>query len=65
MNRTKGADVKWKDGDEMTVRLRRLPINVTTMDIWEAFKDEGSLEAIEIFEDRRGNRDGTAKIRFR
>jgi hypothetical protein len=55
----------WKTWDGLTVKLRGLPRSTTTLDLWRAFQAEGNVEAIEIFEDKQGRLDGTAKVRFR
>lgn len=53
--------MKWK---EVSLKVRRLPHNINTWDLWEAFKSHGTIIFIELFQGKDGGRDGTAKIRF-
>ena len=62
--RVSNAD-DWQTRDSLTVKLRGLPSNASTLALWNAFQQEGSLDVIEIFEDRSGRRDGGAKLVFR
>ena len=55
----------WSTWIELRVKLYGLPANVSTLDIWKCFSKEGSIAAIDIFEDRNGSRDGKAAVRFR
>lgn len=55
----------WKTWDEVTVKLRGLPPTLTTLDLYNAFRDEGPIDFIEIYEDQDGRRDSRGKIRFR
>lgn len=55
----------WSTWIELRVKIYGLPANVSTLDIWKCFSKEGSIAAIDIFEDRNGNRDGKAAVRFR
>lgn len=55
----------WKNGDEVSVRVRGLPPNITTLELWKVFETEGTVDYIEIFEDGLGRKDGSARVRFR
>ncbi|KAI9757369.1 MAG: hypothetical protein M4579_003483 [Chaenotheca gracillima] len=56
----------WASWDSLSVKIfRGVPVWATTLDLWNAFSQYGSVDAIDIFEDRQGNRDGAARIRFR
>ncbi|KAI9841292.1 MAG: hypothetical protein M1837_000778 [Sclerophora amabilis] len=56
----------WMSWDSLTIRIiNGLPKWVTTLDLWYACNQHGSLDMIEIFEPRQGQRDVTARIRFR
>ena len=55
----------WSQWLELRVKVFGLPAIVTTLTLWQCFSREGSIDAIEIFEDSRGTRDGKASIRFR
>ncbi|KAF3921700.1 hypothetical protein ABW21_db0204278 [Orbilia brochopaga] len=59
----------WRRLPEVSVKLFRLPSDTTTYDLWVAFKDFGSaiiktVDEIEIFENKNGNAQGTATLRF-
>ncbi len=54
----------WQTWHELTIRVANLPPIITTWDLWERFKQEGTVVFIELFDDRQGRRDGNAKIRF-
>ena len=55
----------WKAWDEVSIKIRGLPLNITTLALWKVFQDEGSVDYIEIFEDGVGRKDGSARVRFR
>ena len=55
----------WSTWLELRVKVYGLPTTVTTLDLWNAFSQEGSIDAIEIFEDSKGARDGKASVRYR
>ncbi|KAI9813869.1 MAG: hypothetical protein M1832_006081 [Thelocarpon impressellum] len=59
------ADEVWSSWVELGVRVRGLPFSVTTLELWNVFNKEGKIDFIELSEDLKGSRDGTAKIRFR
>jgi hypothetical protein len=54
----------WASWVEVPVKLFGLPLDMTTLSLWERFSKEGKVETIEIFESRTGQRNGGAKIRF-
>jgi hypothetical protein len=49
----------WRSWNSVVVSLAKVPKEVGTLDLWKAFKDEGNIVCINIFDD------GTAKLRFR
>ena len=55
----------WESWDVLDVRVTGLPFNITTYDLWFAFQREGQVDSIDIFVNRQGKRDGSAKIRFK
>ena len=55
----------WSHWLELRVKVFGLPATVTTLTLWQCFSREGAIDAIEIFEDSRGTRDGKASIRYR
>jgi hypothetical protein len=58
-------DPKWPTWVELPVKVFGLPPYITTLHLWERFSEEGKVETVEIFENRAGQRQGGAKIRFR
>jgi RNA-dependent RNA polymerase len=58
------AKEAWQNWLEICVRLRNLPKNITTWDLWMRFQHEGTIISIEIYENRQGNKDGGGRIRF-
>jgi len=54
----------WQTWPELTIRVANLPPDITTWNLWERFQLEGTIVFIELFDDRQGRRDGSAKIRF-
>ncbi|KAL4997664.1 RNA dependent RNA polymerase-domain-containing protein [Aspergillus recurvatus] len=55
----------WRSWGSVAVNLTNVTAEVSTLDLWRAFKDEGRICSIDIFEDSHGNRTAKAKIRFR
>ncbi len=57
----------WSSWIELRVKIFGIPatVTVTTLDLWHSFSKEGSIDAIEIFEDSKGTREGKALIRYR
>ncbi|KFY18653.1 hypothetical protein V493_08438 [Pseudogymnoascus sp. VKM F-4281 (FW-2241)] len=54
----------WQTWTEVTVRICQLPPTVTTWDLFKCFEREGSIVFIELHENGRGVREGSARIRF-
>lgn len=55
---------EWMEWQEVSIRVRRLPPDIETWDLWQAFEKEGTVTFIELDSGRDGQRDGTAKVRF-
>ena len=55
----------WTHWVELSIKLFELPVNTTTLLLWETFSKEGSIAGIELFEDTKGSRQGSARVRFR
>ncbi|KAL3436741.1 RNA dependent RNA polymerase-domain-containing protein [Aspergillus tetrazonus] len=55
----------WRAWESIAVNLSNVATEVRTLDLWRAFKDEGNVRSIDIFEDSHGNRTTRATIRFR
>ncbi|KAI9368815.1 RNA dependent RNA polymerase-domain-containing protein [Aspergillus egyptiacus] len=55
----------WKSWESVAISLANVPKELRTLDLWKAFKNEGSVLSIDIFEDSHGSRTSRAKIRFR
>lgn len=56
----------WAGMPEISVRVGPdLPLQYTTWDMYFLFKDYGEIEAIELFENSSGTRDGFGRVRFR
>ena len=60
-----GAQKNWGFADYLFIKVSELPENITTRDLWEAFKHEGHVAHIRLHEDARGYRDGGASVKFR
>lgn len=54
----------WTTWGEVTIKVSHIPLNATTKDLWTAFKREGQIVTIELFEDTTGRRDGNGRVRF-
>lgn len=55
----------WSHWLEVGVTFFGFPRKVTTRDVWKVFKEEGELVTIELFDDNRGNPNGSGRVRFR
>ncbi|KKK16507.1 hypothetical protein ARAM_000426 [Aspergillus rambellii] len=55
----------WKSWESVAVNLSNVPKEANTLCLWKAFRDQGNILSIDIFEDSHGNRASRAKIRFR
>jgi RNA-dependent RNA polymerase len=54
----------WQKWDEVIIRVRGLLPTETTYSLWQNFKSKGNISFIELYENRNGQRDGVAKIKF-
>lgn len=55
----------WTTWNELSVKLLGLMPSITTRDLWKSLSNEGTIVAIELYEDSKGNRDGKGVVRFR
>ena len=58
----------WNDNglrEYVYIKVCDLPDNITTRELWGAFKHEGHISHIRLFENAKGCRDGGASIKFR
>jgi RNA-dependent RNA polymerase len=55
---------EWQKWDELVIRVRGLLPTETTFTVWKNFRSQGNISFIELYENRNGQRDGLAKIRF-
>jgi len=66
---TKVIDVSrrddWRHWLELGVLFRGFPPSVTTRDVWKAFKQEGDIVTIELFDNNTGEPNGRGRVRFR
>ena len=60
-----GAQNNWSFAEYLFIKVSGLPENITTRDLWEAFKHEGHIAHIRLHENVRGYRNGGASIKFR
>ena len=56
---------EWKFRDSVAINLFNVPIEANAQILFEAFRKQGHLVSIDIFEDLRGKRENRAKIRFK
>ncbi|KAI5922317.1 RNA dependent RNA polymerase-domain-containing protein [Camillea tinctor] len=54
----------WSDWESLGVRINRVPPYATTLDLWRHFSHYGTVVYIEISENQRDIRTGTALVRF-
>lgn len=59
------AKGQWAQWDCLSVFLSDLPDYINTFQLWDAFRAEGEIDSIDLWEDARGKREGKAKVRFR
>jgi RNA-dependent RNA polymerase len=57
-------EYEWGKAPELTIKLRNLPANIKTYDVYRNFKIHGTIVFIELYEGRNGSRDGGGKVRF-
>ncbi|KAL1851938.1 hypothetical protein Plec18170_006241 [Paecilomyces lecythidis] len=55
----------WKSWESLAVSLSNVPTEANTFVLWQAFKNEGHIFSIDLFEDTRGRREHRGKIRFK
>ncbi|RAK76660.1 RNA dependent RNA polymerase [Aspergillus fijiensis CBS 313.89] len=55
----------WKSFDSLAILLHQVPDEVDAACIWHAFKNEGRIFSIDLFENFQGKRNSRGKIRFR
>ena len=55
----------WASGEYLFIKVCDLPDSITTRDLWAAFKHEGHIAYIRLFENAQGYRDGGASVKFR
>ena len=58
----------WRAWPSLSILIWNVPDKVTTFMIWEAFKEEGAIESIDLFEDLQGKgriHKGKGKVRFK
>ena len=55
----------WASGEYLFIKVCDLPEDITTRDLWAAFKHEGHIAYIRLFENAQGYRDGGASVKFR
>ncbi|KAL4805531.1 RNA dependent RNA polymerase-domain-containing protein [Aspergillus unguis] len=55
----------WRLWESVAIKIENVPKQVTALDLWRAFKDEGNIHSIDIHEDSHGERNTRAKLRFR
>ena len=65
INAVNPCQVDWRTWQEISVKLVNMPRHITIKDVRECFAKEGSLTSVELFENTDGERDGSARIRFR
>ena len=51
--------------ENLYIKVCDLPDNITTRELWGAFKHEGHISHIRLFENAKGCRDGGARIKFK
>ncbi|TIC96118.1 RNA-dependent RNA polymerase 1 [Colletotrichum higginsianum] len=54
----------WRTWPDFTIKIHRLPSTVSLAELYNSFTKHGNISLLEIGEDRNGNRDGFALIRF-
>lgn len=56
---------EWRTRPEIHIRLSGLPMQYKTIDVYETFQQFGVIEAIKLFENTLGTRDGGGEVKFR
>jgi RNA-dependent RNA polymerase len=52
---------KW---DELVIKVRGLLPTETTYTVWKNFQSQGNITFIELYENRKGQQEGSAKLKF-
>lgn len=65
MSRNYRVQSDWPTREYLFIKVYGLPDSTTTRDLWAAFKGEGHIAHIRLYENARGYRDGNASIKFR
>lgn len=55
----------WRHWESVAVNLVNIPLDANTFTLWQAFKKEGHISSIDIFEDVHGNKETKGKVRFK
>lgn len=55
----------WMSWESLAVNLSNVPDEVNTYVLWQAFKNEGHIFSIDLFEDAHGKREHRGKVRFK
>lgn len=55
----------WKSWESVAIYLDNVPLEANTYTLWRAFKDQGDIFSIDLYEDVHGNREAKGKIRFK
>lgn len=56
----------WANLPEISVRVGpNLPMQYSTVDLYNLFEDYGEVESVELFENSSGTRDGNGRVKFR
>lgn len=55
----------WTTWQEVSVRIRDIPPTTTTRDLWRCFSKQGTIVGIELYENTKGKREGSASVKFR
>ncbi|KAK1710443.1 RNA-dependent RNA polymerase [Colletotrichum lupini] len=58
------ADEPWRTWPEFRLKVRGLPEAVDLSELYDSFQQYGSISLLEIGENRKGQRDGYALVRF-
>lgn len=60
-----GMQNNWTIGEYLYIKVYDLPDSTTVGDLWTAFKREGHIAHIRVYENDKGTRDGHASVMFR
>ncbi|OOF98623.1 hypothetical protein ASPCADRAFT_512858 [Aspergillus carbonarius ITEM 5010] len=55
----------WRLWENVAIKITNLPLEANSHTIWTAFKNEGKIFSIDLFEDHHGHRTPKGKIRFK